>query len=233
MKEQSSGKKSTDKSTVDLMRLYVDRLPYDVIFTSRDLLPFASRNSVDQFTSKSVKNGYLERLTRGAFRKLHPDIELPRPSEAEIHFVKRQAFAGKLVAKDKPSDFLCRQCSHKPETTKKASLLDKQYFGDGHSSSLELTQHNKRANRKGMAPRKLALCDTTLALALRDLWLLGRKLCTIDKVQCMLSRFTYRDLIPLTRYRKLIPQWLGEMIPFYPTSELVKMIPQPCPSRRY
>ncbi|MCA0313887.1 MAG: hypothetical protein LCH63_08620 [Candidatus Melainabacteria bacterium] len=233
MNEQEPQKPNRSKSTpkppktTDLMQLYVKRLSYEAIFTSRDLLPFASRSSVDQFTSQSVKNGYLERLTRGVFRKLHPYIDIARPSETEIYLTKRRAFANKLVEKEAPTDFTCKACKHSQKSMNKARILDAKYFGDGHSTSLLFTPSERKAELLAMAPRKLALSDTRLGRALRDLWLLGEALCTADKVQCMLQRFTYRELLSIVRYRKLIPQWLSEMIPLYPTAELVKMLPKP------
>ncbi|MBX9940624.1 MAG: hypothetical protein K2Y32_15295 [Candidatus Obscuribacterales bacterium] len=233
MKEQQPEKPNRPKSkpnsqrTTDLMQLYVKRLSYQAMFTSRDLLPFASRSSVDQFTSQSVKKGYLERLTRGVFRKLHPDKDIPRPTETEIYLTKRLAFANKLVEKEAPTDSTCKSCKHGQKSMKKARILDSKYFGDGHSTSLLFTPSERKAELLAMAPRKLALSDSRLGRALRDLWLLGEALCTADKVQCTLQRFTYREMLSIVHYRKLIPQWLSEMIPLYPTAELVKMLPKP------
>lgn len=89
------------------VRRHVHRIPKDVIFTTRELLNYAKRNTVDKTLSEFVKVGYLIRLARGVFIKQGSKI----PSIYKIASAKARAF-GKEIAECSFSDHRCAVDKH-------------------------------------------------------------------------------------------------------------------------
>lgn len=204
-----------------LMRTYVQRMPDDAIFTSRDLLPFASRNAVDSFTSRSVKSGYIERLTRGVFRKLPWNRVLPPLTDEVIVQIKRAGFAGASLLQTPPRPHYCENADHLRTHRKE---LNQTIYTDGRTSGLVIERTKQMVKLSGIARRKFALGDSALGRGLLAIWKAGRKKCTGKVLECFLLQFNYRELLKLTDYRRILPQWLSERINFRPTQPLVDKI---------
>jgi len=204
-----------------LMRTYVQRMPDDAIFTSRDLLPFASRTAVDSFTSRSVKSGYIERLTRGVFRKLPLNRVLPPLPDEAIVQIKRAGFAGASLLQTPPRPHYCKNADHL-RTHRKGP--DQTIYTDGRTSALVIERTKQEVKLSGIARRKFALGGCALGRGLLAIWKAGRKKCTRKVLECFLLQFNYRELLKLTDYRKILPQWLSERIIFRPAQPLVDKI---------
>ncbi|MBX9938931.1 MAG: hypothetical protein K2Y32_06735 [Candidatus Obscuribacterales bacterium] len=204
-----------------LMRTYVQRMPDDAIFTSRDLLPFASRTAVDSFTSRSVKSGYIERLTRGVFRKLPWNRVLPPLTDEAIVQIKRAGFAGASLLQTPPRPHYCENADHLRTHRKE---LEQTIYTDGRTSALVIERTKQKVKLSGIARRKFALGSSALGRGLLAIWKAGRKKCTRKVLECFLLQFNYRELLKLTDYRRILPQWLSERINFRPAQPLVDKI---------
>ncbi|MBK9201810.1 MAG: type IV toxin-antitoxin system AbiEi family antitoxin domain-containing protein [Candidatus Obscuribacter sp.] len=74
---------------------FLHGLPKGYIFTSRDLIPFAPRTTIDSSLSRLVKSGTLERLARGVFRFFAPSNR--KVSDKQLAAIKRRAFGRKIA----------------------------------------------------------------------------------------------------------------------------------------
>jgi hypothetical protein len=81
--------------TRTLIRHHINAMPAGTPFSTRDLLQYGLRNTVDQFTWFLVKTNQLMRLARGIFLK-PPEGKFKLPTATEIAAVKAKAFGKEL-----------------------------------------------------------------------------------------------------------------------------------------
>ena len=197
-------------------RRFIAGLPAGQVFTTRDLLPFARRSTLDPALSRMVKNGYLERIVRGVFRVKSAENA---PLTAEfVASIKRRSFAGETgsVGTCISGHRLKRmQDSSKKEKTRRSSFV---FVSDGRTSSFNFfhDEKAKRINLKAVAMRMLSLGETCAGRSMRDLWLLGNK-CRNADIHQVWSQLTKKDIYDLPQLRQLLPQWLSELLPELPS----------------
>ena len=199
-------------------------LPKGHIFTTRDLLPFARRTTIDTALSRMVRGGVLERLTRGVFR-FH-DAKNKKVKVIQLVAIKRKAFGRKIatVAKNISRDCLSRLDDRGKELLKPSQET---LATDGRTSSFIMHTNGWRINLKSVSPRLLALGESNAAKAMRDLWLIGSKDITLDDIEEVWQDLKPRDKAKIPALKKLLPQWLTEILPITPTHVLEDLMIRP------
>ncbi len=78
-----------------LCRKYVNALPKDKVFVTRDLLAYGSRDAVDKCTQAMVGSAMIRRMARGVF--VRNDIGIKDPPIEKIVEAKARAFAKHII----------------------------------------------------------------------------------------------------------------------------------------
>lgn len=199
-------------------------LPKGHIFTTRDLLPFARRTTIDSALSRMVRGGILERLVRGVFRFY--DAKNKKVTVKQIAAIKRKAFGRKIAT---VSNYIRRDCLSRLDDRGKELLKPSQetLATDGRTSSFVMHTNLWRINLKSVSPRLLALGESNAARAMRDLWLIGSKDITTDDIKEVWQDLSPRDKAKIPALKKLLPQWLTEILPTTPSHVLEDLMIRP------
>lgn len=199
-------------------------LPKGHIFTTRDLLPFARRTTIDSALSRMVRGGLLERLTRGVFRFY--DSNNKKVSVKQIAAIKRKAFGRKVAT---VANNIRRDCLPRLDDRGREKLRPSQetHVTDGRTSSFLMHTNGWRINLKSVSPRILALGESVAGRAMRDLWLIGNKDITLLDIQEVWEDLKPRDKAQIPALKKLLPQWLTEILPKTPSQALEALMIRP------
>ena len=187
--------------TANFIRQFISSLPTNKLFTTRDVLVYGTRASVDQILYRLVKAGVLMRLARGVFAK--QDSDNPHNfSYFDIAKVKARAFAKQVAA-------------HGSDLAYELGLIPKlednndkfTFCVNGSTSKFKAdktTIYFKRA-----CARRTALSDSRAGKALRALWHIGRF--DIDHATVMKAgkSFLRQDFEEVRRSAGLLPDWLN------------------------
>lgn len=199
-------------------------LPKGHIFTTRDLLPFARRTTIDSALSRMVRGGLLERLARGVFRFY--DSNNKKVTVKQIAAIKRRAFGRKIAT---VANNIRRECLPRLNDRGKELLRPSKetHATDGRTSSFFMHTNCWRINLKSVSPRILALGESVAGKAMRDLWLIGNKDITLLDVREVWADLKPRDKAKVPALKKLLPQWLTELLPPTPVHALEALMIRP------
>lgn len=199
-------------------------LPKGHIFTTRDLLPFARRTTIDSALSRMVRGGVLERLARGVFRFY--DAKNKKVTLKQIAAIKRKAFGRKIST---VANYIERDCLSRLDDRGKELLKPSQetLATDGRTSSFIMHTNWWRINLKSVSPRLLALGESNAAKAMRDLWLIGSKDISMLDIEDVWKDLKPRDKAKIPALKKLLPQWLTEILPATPSYVLEDLMIRP------
>jgi hypothetical protein len=170
---------------------HIQKLPDTEIFTTRHMLIYGIRSSVDSVLSRLVRSGRIHRLARGVFvRSLAGN-----PTLAQIVEAKVEAFCGAVVVHAVnilSKVFLARERTHT-------------FAKEGSSSSFE-TIHG-RAILKNQCARKMRLYQSEAGKAARALWHLDDD--WVERaVDIATASFTRTDREMFLLASSLMPAWL-------------------------
>ena len=196
---------SKSLSPTQILRRIIAIMPKNYVFTTRELLPFASRRSVDTFLSRMVKAQKLERLAWGVFREKPSSEDALILSKEQILAIKRRAFAGRMARAD--AGVLNQRLP------KAASRVAFRFLTDGSSSSFKLWPQKVKVELKSAGRRLIAMGETKAGRALRNFWLQGSRQCKREEVESSLCSLSEKELMQVIALKKVMPQWLTEMLP--------------------
>jgi hypothetical protein len=186
------------------VRQHVNRLDGGTIFTTRDLLGYGSRNSIDKSTCNLIKEGEIRRLARGVFIK---DGVAPKRKvqPIEVAFAKAKAW-GKQIFESTISDprFMFGQPNVLQRGSDEAAL---EFRTSGRTSSFLLVS-GQRIIFRGQGPRKLSLPDSTVGQVARELWEAGRESAR-QVLRNALAVFKVTEKNELLAQFRLLPGWLN------------------------
>lgn len=189
-------------SAVSKARRYIQSLPKNQMFSTRELLNFGRRGTIDQLLSRMVKEGYIVRLARGIFMLIIKDIVIP--TIREISDFKAKAFRkatfehGKNVAKDLGLIF---------------SVDFVHLFStNGKPACFKLHLHEAVVRLVPNALRKLHAGDSAVGRAIRCLWHLGKKRCTPEHVEKVTMTLSREENEQLKNSASELPSWLVDLI---------------------
>jgi len=185
--------------TTAQIRRHIQRLPRGSLFTTRDMLGYGSRASVDQTMYRLVKRGEILRLARGVFMVEAPDARLPSP--VEVAMVKARSFARTIL-------------THGRDIAQSLGIIadgnaEPTFTIDGRSSSFRY--QDQVILLKGASPRKM-LDDGKAARAVRALWHIGRHRCDQRSVMLATASFGRNDRKELQALASLMPAWMNDQM---------------------
>jgi hypothetical protein len=174
------------------IRRHINSIPPTEIFTTRHMLIYAPRKSVDSALWRMVKNKEIYRLARGVFVKnLSGDPTLQQIVEAKL-----KAFCGKIAihASKILSAFFVAEDD-----------VDFTFAKDGSSSSFETIKG--RAILKNQCARKMRLYQEEAGRAAMALWHRGNNSYS-DGVDTVTASFNRTDRLRFLLAASLKPAWL-------------------------
>ncbi|MDP3510488.1 MAG: DUF6088 family protein [Candidatus Melainabacteria bacterium] len=181
---------------------FIERLPQDSWFATRQVLEFGSREAVDQSLYRLVKCGFLLRIARGVFTLNDESLKVFEPL---------------AVASFKANVFKKSVAVHGLEIAKKLGLVsyrsdDPTFCVHGVSSSFQSVE--KKICLQNFSARKTALGDSPLGQAIRALWFLGKDRCDSQAVHTAIAMLSDAEIKELTSSAHLMPGWLTKIVRF-------------------
>lgn len=181
--------------TTRLIRNHINTLKRSQLVTTRDLLCYGSRGTVDKATSRLVNSGRLQRVARGVF--------LPKrrggneTTIRDIALAKARAFRRTIVR---------HMVNIIGTTVTEGHQLI--YSTNAFTSSFQ-TIFGRVYARK-VTPRKIQLGDSDAGAIARTLWQIGSDYVTEKLVQKAVRHLEPKDCRELREAAGLVPAWLNE-----------------------
>ncbi len=185
------------------MKRFINNLPYNRIFVSRDLLSFGKRWQVDQLTHKLVKEEFIVRLARGVFCKVKLGTE--PPTVLEIAEAKARAFGKQIVSHGKNA---LRSLKIRNEDS---SPVQVHFFAvNGRTSAFNTVVG--RVEFKSTVPAQVQAGNEKPGLLIRALALLGKKGVTPEDLPKARDNFTTKEFNDIVKknYAKYMPGWMSD-----------------------
>lgn len=183
------------------IRRHIEHLPPQAMFSTRELLAYGKRASVDSATYRLVHGKEIIRITPGLFMRNSGSNEIP--PVWDIVCAKAKAFARKVFRLDK--DVASAMGRPLPDDN------EVYFLTDGSSTSFRI-QRKLLVNLVKSAPRKNALGDTKVALQLRSAWRLGEKNAEALKVQMFVNRWSASQMREAAGRTAELSSWLADMV---------------------
>ena len=179
---------------------FIERLPKDGWFATRQVLEFGSREAVDQSLYRLVKCGFLLRIARGVFT---------------LNDERLKVFEPLAVASFKANVFQKSVAVHGLDIAKKLGLTNYKnnhptFCVHGVSSSFQSVE--KKICLQNFSARKTALGDSPLGQAIRALWFLGKDRCDSLAVHTAMVMLNDDEIKELTSSSNLMPGWLTKIV---------------------
>ncbi|HEY9684116.1 MAG TPA: hypothetical protein V6C86_21215 [Oculatellaceae cyanobacterium] len=184
------------------IRTHLANIDATTVFTTRDVLKYGKRGAVDQCLHIMVRSGQIRRLARGVFVQ-DPNTN---PSIEKIAHIKAAAF-GKNIHKFATDVLHQLGILREEEPTKQSD--GKTFAINGHTSGFESIRGPIKY--KGIAQRKMRLCESTTGEKVYALWHFGED----DHIE-RAARFVFRNLnraerLDLRGCSALMPAWLNDI----------------------
>lgn len=228
---QEREKRPYNKDSLSLVRRYLSILPPSYIFTTRELLTLVEeRPSLDSFLCMAVKDGYIERLARGVFRRKIQGLK-PVPEEVIVG-IKRVAFAGRVsttkqsregqkaearnfllgnpVDSSRLVEFLC--------VSSGGRFKAEQEIRDRKTSSIYLRE--AEINIVAIGNRKSRLGETEAGRKFCALWLKGEKYCSEEEILSTFLSLSPKERLVVPSLKQFLPQWISDCLPRLPNESL-------------
>lgn len=194
-------------TTALIIRRHINGLKQKQVFSIRDLLPYGSRQAVDQTMYRMVRDGSVYRVARGLYVR-HFDVTKTPPKEI-VSKVKAQAFA-------KDTENHGKNCAIILDFTPDEETKNI-YATAGSTSEFKYGRHILKFHKH--APRKLVLKGSRVGDFIRALWVLGPNYCysrntgsTLDFKKLIHQKFNPYEQEELRMARKWMPAWLSDRL---------------------
>ena len=171
-------------------------------FSIREFLAFGGRAAVDQAFNRLVKNGEVIRVARGLYIKGNA----PPPSLMEVAVAKAAAFNRTIAMHGSQAAVrLALREKSSPGQTSKEHV----FACSGRTSSFRFGDQVIRF--VGTSARKLLLGDSKPGLAVRSLWHLGKKICTMETVSQAIGSFLRNEREVWNKNAQVMPAWMQDL----------------------
>jgi len=185
-------------SCIGAIRAHINALSRDVIITTRELLEYGYRSTVDQSISRLVRDEVLRRVARGVFVK----FDAPDPTALEVARTKAEAFGKTLVTDGQKIACELRLAIEEGEP----QIV---YQVNGKTSSFKFL--GVRITLRGAVPKKSVGAESSVARTIRALLHLGSKM---ESTQLLfaLRQLEPTDLYKMVRSSRWMPHWLADEV---------------------
>lgn len=202
--------------TSTFVRRYIYRLPYDRIFSTREVLNCGKRAAIDKCLSRLVKRGEIIRLARGLFKRFD---SAPLPSAFLVAYHKAMAFGRSasvnpvVVARTLELFNGEVRSALGNNSNNKRQLTQFTYMTTGHSSKFKFG--TRTIYLQGVSHRKMHLSKSIVGLIMMAAWYLGKVHCSKKAVMSATSSFNRDDRNTMRQLRPFLPTWLLDKLSVY------------------
>ncbi|MGD9679865.1 MAG: DUF6088 family protein [Candidatus Obscuribacterales bacterium] len=197
-------------SAVARIRAFIAKLDQDTIFTTRDLLTFGTRSSVDNAVYDLVKLQEIVRIVPGVF-------SLPgrqqKPTLNELAIIKAKSFGHRII---KHASYIASELgidqSRVPD--------DEVWFATSGSTS-QFKFGDITIKFKPTSARKMRLGDTCVGQVIRALNYVGWKEVTEHTVAIATAHLSSRNIRRIQALASMMPAWLSSYFLERESSSLV------------
>lgn len=215
------------------VKRFISKAPFYYIFTTRELLQLAEKRAqLDYFLHRAAREGYLERLAWGVYRKFDSRNKPVKPEQ--VAAIKRKAFAGSVtVIKAEHLELAADVMGEEPWNP---SIKERHFAGLGSNSEFlftdRITNKSERTYKaqqirlvlKKKGTRKFALGESKLAREFRRIWLRGQKHFSSNDIDLILRDATKQERLLIPALKKYLPQWISDCIPLGPNEALTVIV---------
>ncbi len=186
-------------NTRGLIRSHIGALADGELFTTRDLLEYGLRASIDQLMHLMVKTEQLVRLARGVFMKPTPE-GVPYPSAQKIAAAKAKAF-GKEIHTDGAD------AAHRMKLAP-AGNKNTTFTVNGRTTSFFSVRG--RITLRGTTAKDIRKGNTPVGIIVRTLKHLGKNKLTDEVIERVMSGLMRTERNKLRRDVKWMTAWIGD-----------------------
>lgn len=183
---------------IEMIREHINRLPMEVLFTTRDLLNYGPRPAIDNSIYSLVRSGEIVRIARGVFASSKRTTEV---STLEVATVKAKSFGRTII-------------SHARDVAWQLGLVDPldknlqpTFATNGRTSRFRfgaITIHFK-----GTSPRKMSLGDSRTGQTIRALCHIGKERISLENVEAAIENLSADERTRAGNLCAFMPAWLS------------------------
>jgi hypothetical protein len=182
------------------IRAYIAKLPFDQIFSTREVLHYGKRSAIDQALYRMVENCTIIRLAWGLFTKNKNGIAIP--SIDEIAAAKSKAFCKSNTMHGQDAAFELKLVDSGNERT----IYN---LPGSSSSSFMCVVQQHRVYTKATSARRLVDGDKRVGKVIRALWEMGPDRINPSVMELATMNLNRVEMRNLWRAALRVPQWLG------------------------
>ncbi|MBK9145514.1 MAG: hypothetical protein IPM23_23830 [Candidatus Melainabacteria bacterium] len=186
-------------STVAKVRAFIANLDQDAIFTTRDILTFGTRSSVDNAIYDLVKLKKIIRIVPGVF-------SLPgsqrKPSLKELAIIKAESFGRRII---KHASAIASELGIAP-----SAIPDDEVWFATNGSTSAFKFGDITIKFKPTSVRKMKLGDTCAGQVIRALNFVGWKKLTDHAVAIATAHLSSRNMRRIRALASMMPAWLSQ-----------------------
>jgi hypothetical protein len=194
---------------IEAIREAITALPENALISSRDLVKYGLRNTVDQAIYRLIKTNFITRVARGVFIK----SGAAWPSAFAVALCKAKAFGKNLVTHGQtiaqelkllPEQEDCRPPSAENEVESQLIFQIR-----GRSSSFVFAK--RKIYLRGASDRVVHLGESPIGRLIRALWYIGRKVGDRHLAEAI-SRIGHQALHLIIEQTAWMPAWLSNKV---------------------
>ncbi|MBA3856412.1 MAG: hypothetical protein C0507_05825 [Cyanobacteria bacterium PR.3.49] len=187
-------------STAGNIRAYIEGLPLQQIFSTREVLHYGSRGAVDQVLYRMVESCFIIRLAWGLFYKSIDGKDIP--SVEKIAEKKAAVFCKQIIKHGKDAAVELKIIEQGNDKTV--------YSVPGSSSSSFLcVQQNHRVYTKATSARRLLDGNTRAGKVIRALWEMGSQNIDQSVMKKATLRLNRNEMRTIWHAALRVPWWLA------------------------
>jgi len=194
-------------STIQQIRKTINRMPKGELFTAKNFRHLGSADNIKQILSRLVKEGLIERTTRGVYLKpkIIKNIGTVLPPAREIAKTLTESTGETIVV-------------HGAEAARQLNLTTQVpmrhiFYTNGESRILKI--RNQTIELKHVNPSRLIAPDTMAGMAILALIYLGKNHVTDGVIEKIKMQLSSHDFDNIYKEIKNMPAWLASAFYHY------------------
>jgi len=186
---------------------HIEKFPREKPFLSSKLFKYGSRTAVDKTLSRLASTGKIVRIARGIYARPGKNRYVGQVLPGAFEIAKTIAAKTNSIVQVHGAE-AARQFGFTTQVPAQPI-----FYTTGQSRELKLG--NLKIAFKHISPRKLALAESRVGLAILALWYLGKKQVTPQSIEAIEKKLSEEKFEKFKSSTKYMPYWMIEIISQY------------------